>query len=231
VSLLNHDFHRLLTRSRFDLWEEVFSSSYFTAAAQHRALKEGAALAERIDHKAAVSLYDLESDNILCYMQSFWNPDKGYMTANTGGGRSGIDSNTILASIHLFDPEAGCDPLTLQPCSDRALSNLKVLVDSFRSIYKINEGIPLNDAVAIGRYAEDVYYNGNVSLVFLKAVIADTSIALVLDHSCGRRATLRCPQCVEETRLPGSHACFHQIFQAVHPRNHPRNIQFGYINL
>lgn len=34
-------------------------------------------------------------------------------------------------------------------------------MDSFRSIYTINNGIPSNQAVAIGRYSEDVYYNGN----------------------------------------------------------------------
>ena len=95
--------------------------------------------------------------------QSYKNSAGGYYTANTGGGRSGIDSNTILASIHTFDPTAICDPATFQPCSDVALSNLKVYVDSFRSIYTINNGIAPNAAVATGRYPEDVYYGGNVS--------------------------------------------------------------------
>lgn len=86
------------------------------------------------------------------------------MTANTGGGRSGKDANTALASIHNFDITAGCDSLTFQPCSDKALSNLKVYVDAFRSIYSINSGISSTSAVATGRYPEDVYYNGNVCL-------------------------------------------------------------------
>ena len=55
----------------------------------------------------------------------------------------------------------GCDATTFQPCSDRALSNLKLYVDSFRSTYAINAGIPQGQAVAVGRYSEDVYYNGN----------------------------------------------------------------------
>jgi glucoamylase len=96
------------------------------------------------------------------HIQSYWNPSGNYITANTGGGRSGKDSNTLLASIHTFDPTAGCDATTFQPCSDRALSNLKVYVDSFRSIYPINSGIASTAAVATGRYPEDVYYNGNV---------------------------------------------------------------------
>ena len=95
--------------------------------------------------------------------QSYWNPSAGYITANTGGGRSGKDSNTVLTSIHTFDPDAGCDAATFQPCSDKALSNLKVYVDAFRSIYTINNGIPATAAVATGRYPEDVYYGGHVS--------------------------------------------------------------------
>jgi glucoamylase len=90
------------------------------------------------------------------------------MTANTGGGRSGIDANTVLASIHTFDADAGCDATTFQPCSDKALSNLKIYVDSFRTIYSINSGITANQAVATGRYPEDVYQGGNVSeLVYI----------------------------------------------------------------
>lgn len=86
------------------------------------------------------------------------------MTANTGGGRSGKDANTVLTSMHNFDPLAGCDPLTFQPCSDKALASLKVYIDSFRSIYTINSGITSPGAVATGRYPEDSYYGGNVKL-------------------------------------------------------------------
>ncbi len=85
------------------------------------------------------------------------------MTSNTGGGRSGKDANTALASIHTFDPAAGCDAVTFQPCSDKALSSLKVYIDTFRSIYSVNSGIASNAAVATGRYPEDVYMGGNVS--------------------------------------------------------------------
>lgn len=35
------------------------------------------------------------------------------------------------------------------------------MTDSFRSVYAINKGIAAGKAVAVGRYAEDVYYNGN----------------------------------------------------------------------
>ncbi|KAH9960993.1 Six-hairpin glycosidase-like protein [Lactifluus volemus] len=86
-------------------------------------------------------------------------PTGGYITASTGSGpnRSGKDSNTVLASTHTWDIDAGYDATTFQPCSDKALSNLKVYVDSFRSIYPINQGIPPSSAVAVGRYPEDEY--------------------------------------------------------------------------
>ncbi|KAG0703765.1 glycoside hydrolase family 15 protein [Suillus ampliporus] len=145
----------------FDLWEEVDSSSFFTSAVQHRALRQGSALATAIGQTSVVSGYNTQANNILCFLQSYWNPSPGFMTANTGGGRSGRDANTVLTSIHIFDVEAGCDGVTFQPCSDVALSNLKVYVDSFREIYGINAGIPANQAVATGRYPEDVYQGGN----------------------------------------------------------------------
>lgn len=144
----------------YDLWEEVTSSSFFTTAVQHRSLREGSALATRLGVTASATTYSTQAGNTLCFLQSYWNPSQGFVTSNTGGGRSGKDANSVLASIHTFDPEAGCDATTFQPCSDKALSNLKVFVDSFRSIYPINSGIPANSAVATGRYAEDVYYGG-----------------------------------------------------------------------
>lgn len=94
--------------------------------------------------------------------QSFWNPRDGYIIANTGGGRTGLDANTVLASIHTFDPAAGCDPITFQPCSDRALANLRKYVDSFRAVYPINKPVQKSDPIATGRYPEDVYFGGNV---------------------------------------------------------------------
>ncbi|EIM85945.1 glucoamylase [Stereum hirsutum FP-91666 SS1] len=148
-------------QTTYDLWEEVSSSSFFTTAVQHRALRQGATFATLIGQTSVVSNYQTQAANLLCFLQSYWNPTGAYITANTGGGRSGKDANTILTSIHTFDVDAGCDDVTFQPCSDKALSNLKVYVDSFRSIYTINSGISSTSAVATGRYPEDSYYNGN----------------------------------------------------------------------
>ncbi|KOS23231.1 Glucoamylase [Escovopsis weberi] len=144
----------------FDLWEEVKGSSFFTIANQHRALVEGANLAATLGQSGAT--YSSIAPQILCFMQTFWVSSGGYIDSNINqdNGRSGKDINSVLTAIHTFDPSIGCDSATFQPCSDKALSNLKVVVDSMR-FYKVNAGIPVGKASAIGRYPEDVYYNGN----------------------------------------------------------------------
>nr|AAB02927.1 glucoamylase precursor [Aspergillus awamori] len=141
----------------YDLWEEVNGSSFFTIAVQHRALVEGSAFATAVG--SSCSWCDSQAPQILCYLQSFssrsgWTGS--YILANFDK-----DTNTLLGSIHTFDPEAGCDDSTFQPCSPRALANHKEVVDSFRSIYTLNDGLSDSEAVAVGRYPEDSYYNGN----------------------------------------------------------------------
>ncbi|KAJ7784273.1 glucoamylase [Mycena metata] len=162
----------------FDLWEEISSSSFWTTAVQHRSLRMGATLAAALGQNG--SAYTTQADNALCFLQSYWNPSGGYITANTGGGRSGKDANTALASIHTFDPAAGCDAATFQPCSDKALSSLKVYADSFRSIYTLNSGIAANAAVATGRYPEDVYQGGNPWYLTTAAVAEQLYDALIV---------------------------------------------------
>ncbi|KAF5315355.1 hypothetical protein D9619_007132 [Psilocybe cf. subviscida] len=163
----------------FDLWEEVAGRSFFTTSSQHRALREGVTLAKRIGQTSSVAGYSTQAGNVLCFLHTYWNPTGGYITSNTRGGRSGIDANSALASIHSFDSKAGCDVTTFQPCSDKALSSLKVYVDSFRSVYAINMGIPATDAVATGRYSEDVYFGGNPWYLTTFAVAEQLYLALL----------------------------------------------------
>lgn len=150
-------FSLSLSVSPTDLWEEVSGSSFFTVSAQHRALVEGSTFAARVG--SSCTYCDSQAPQILCYLQSFWTGS--YVNANVGGGRTGKDANTLLSSIHTFDPAAGCDDSTLQPCSARALANHKVYVDAFRSIYSLNSDLATGTAAATGRYPEDVYYTGN----------------------------------------------------------------------
>ena len=92
----------------FDLWEEVDASSFFTTAVQHRSLREGIALATALgDPDNTVAEWTIQADNALCFLQSYWSSERGYIVSNVRGGnviRSGLDSNSILGSIHTFDP-------------------------------------------------------------------------------------------------------------------------------
>lgn len=145
----------------FDLWEEVEGSSFFTIAVSHRALVEGSALASKLNQTC--SSCDSVAPAILCFQQSFWTSEyiKSNINLKSKIDRTGKDANSILASIHVFDPEAGCEDSIFQPCSAQALANHKAVVDSFRGLYSINNGSKQDSAVAIGRYSEDIYYNGN----------------------------------------------------------------------
>src|SRR6266481_2722546 len=51
---------------RFDLWEEISSSSFFTTAVQHRSLREGATLAAAIGQMGSVDGYNTQAANLLC---------------------------------------------------------------------------------------------------------------------------------------------------------------------
>ncbi|KAI9643051.1 hypothetical protein NHQ30_008786 [Ciborinia camelliae] len=150
--------------SGYDLWEEINGSSFFTTAVQHRALVEGAKFATALGE----SCPDCESQapEALCMLQNYWNGssiDSNIQVQSKSYNRSGLDCNSILTSITTFDPDptVGCDSTTFQPCSDRALANHKVLVDSFRDIYNINSNASAGQAASIGRYPEDSYQGGN----------------------------------------------------------------------
>ncbi|BDD62227.1 hypothetical protein MAP00_007206 [Monascus purpureus] len=144
----------------FDLWEEVNGSS-FTIAVSHRALVKRSAFANKLNKTC--SSCDTVAPDILCFQQSFWTGE--YIDSNINlqseMKRSGKDANSIITSIHLFDPEATCEDEIFQPCSARALANRKAIVYSFRNLYPINNGSKDTSTIAIGRYAEDVYYDGN----------------------------------------------------------------------
>jgi glucoamylase len=143
----------------YDLWEEVDGSSFFTIASQHKALVEGSTFASALNQSCAGCTS--QAPQLLCFLQDFWNGTAVIANIGTNDGRSGLDANSLLGSIHTFDPSADCDDTTFQPCSARALSNHKLVVDSFRSIYTVNSGIAEGTAAAVGRYPEDSYQGGN----------------------------------------------------------------------
>jgi Glycosyl hydrolases family 15 len=55
--------------SSYDLWEEIMSSSFFTTAVQHRALREGATLAAQLGYNISAATYNTQATNALCFLQ------------------------------------------------------------------------------------------------------------------------------------------------------------------
>jgi glucoamylase len=80
------------------------------------------------------------------------------------GGRSGKGSVPLSVTVLNFDPSLGCDSATFQPCSDRALSSLKVLGDAFKEIFPITEHLhPDQPSVLLGPfYYEEQLFGGHV---------------------------------------------------------------------
>jgi glucoamylase len=174
---------RYWNQTGFDLWEETNGSSFFTLSASHRALVEGAALAALLG-KTCDGCAEA-APQVLCFLQSFWTGSYIDSNINVNDGRTGLDANSIISSIHTFDPKSECTDATFQPCSSRALANHKAVTDSFRSVYAINRGIAQGQAVAVGRYSEDVYYNGNPWYLTTSAAAEQLYSALYQWNSLG----------------------------------------------
>jgi glucoamylase len=101
-------------------------------------------------------------------LQTFWNEGEEYMSETTvtdveKGGRSGKGSVPLSVTVLNFDPSLGCDSATFQPCSDRALSSLKVLGDAFKEIFPIAERLPPDQPSALlSFFYEEQIFGGHV---------------------------------------------------------------------
>jgi glucoamylase len=79
------------------------------------------------------------------------------------GGRSGKGSASLFISVLNFDPSLGCDSATFQPCSDRALSTLKVIGDAFKEILPISRSLSSDQpGVIFGPFLEEELFGGHV---------------------------------------------------------------------
>ncbi|KAL4878216.1 Six-hairpin glycosidase-like protein [Aspergillus karnatakaensis] len=174
--LLSHGYHEITTdlvwpvirndlsyvaqywnQSGFDLWEELYGRSFFTHTVTYRALVEGDLFARALG--LSCSVCESQAPQVLCLLQSFWTGR--LIRSNLDGGRSGKDTSTLLGIIYTFNPRSGCDDITFQPCSDRALANHYKVTDVFRDLYELNADRSQDQAAALGRYPEDQYAGGN----------------------------------------------------------------------
>ena len=89
-----------------------------------------------------------------------------HIIANTGGGRSGLDSNTVhpvLASIHAV-PSILPQAVTVRHSSHAIvpLANLENYVDPFRRVYPPSKGARATDPVRNWALSRGCLFNGNV---------------------------------------------------------------------
>ncbi|PWY96881.1 hypothetical protein BCV70DRAFT_209036 [Testicularia cyperi] len=190
--------------STFDLWEEVQGAHFFSLAVQRRALVDGAKFATSMNDAGAATYYNQQAAAIKSKLQTFWDSGNGYIQAYQGvGGRSGLDCSVMLGALKGWDTTdnaAAVDATEFGPASDKVLATHKKYVDSFRSLYAINNNAAAPNAVATGRYKEDVY-DGNGSSQGNPWYICTLAAAEVLNTAvavANKRASLS----VTSTSLP-----------------------------
>ncbi|SPO29368.1 related to Glucoamylase precursor [Ustilago trichophora] len=147
--------------SSFDLWEEVQGTHFFTLMVQYRALIDGAKFATSMNDPGAATYYNQQAAAIKSKLQTFWDSTNGYIQAYQGvSGRSGLDCSVMLGALKGWDTtnnSAAVDATVFGPASDKVLATHQKYVDSFRSLYAINNNAAAPNAVGTGRYKEDVY--------------------------------------------------------------------------
>ena len=143
----------------FDIWEEESGQHYYTLCVSAAALAEGATWLERIGETHQAHLLQTESGEILRTLEVFWLPDAGYYRSRvlTCGSPSAkeLDIAVLLAAIHAAradGPHSVHDP--------RMHATLERLETLFEQAYPINHHRPAGRGIAMGRYANDVYYSG-----------------------------------------------------------------------
>ena len=79
------------------------------------------------------------------------------------GERSGKRAAPLTVSVLNFDPSLSCDSATFQPCSERALSTMKVVSDAFKEIFPVNKSLPPDQPSALyGFFLEEEVLGGHV---------------------------------------------------------------------
>ncbi|KAL2819851.1 Six-hairpin glycosidase-like protein [Aspergillus cavernicola] len=237
--LLSHGYHAVATdllwpvvhndlsyvaqywnQSGFDLWEETDGHSFFALAVSRRALVEGNVFARSLGFSCHGCVS--QAPQVLCVLQSFWTGR--FIRANLDSNdRTGRDAGTLLGVIHTFDPRAGCDDVTFQPCSARALANHHRLMDTFRDLYEINSERSPDQAVAVGRYPEDVYSGGNAWFLCTLAAAEQLYDALYQWDRLGSltitEVSLPFFQALYPSAVPGSYPSesetYHQLVDSV----------------
>ena len=143
----------------FDIWEEERGLHYYTLAVSAGALTEGARWLDAQGAREEAAFSRRESERMWRALDAYWLEDEGYYRSRVleSGERSTkeLDISVVVAAIH-----AGRRDGTHSPRDPRILATLDRLEALFDARYAINRNRPAERGVAMGRYADDVYYSG-----------------------------------------------------------------------
>jgi glucoamylase len=100
-------------------------------------------------------------------LEQFWLPEEGHISAMLdpeAHSRSGLDAAVLLAVLRVGPPATAGRPFSWSVADDRVLATVERYVESFAGgLYAINNATGSHSkrywhgAIAVGRYAEDVY--------------------------------------------------------------------------
>lgn len=154
----------------FDPWEEVQGAHFFNRMVQRRALLVGARLARRMGDGSAADFYERQASLITQEIVDLaWDQQKKLIRPNyrpSGDQRgkvSDLDVSVILGVLHGYDGDG-----FFSPADERVLNTAFELERRFSNLYPINRDPSLG--AAIGRYPEDVFFDGNAWILATAAL-------------------------------------------------------------
>ncbi|KAJ2416814.1 Glucoamylase, intracellular sporulation-specific [Coemansia sp. IMI 209128] len=143
-----------------DIWEESRGLHFYTLMAQHRALREGAQVAQRRGDPVAERY--LEAATGIEKLLERFNHGVVVPTIEWSGGldgKSDLDTQVLLAALHFTEVGE-----TYSVESPVIISTVLAFLRRFEPMYDINRvaftdiyGVRVPVGVAVGRYPEDVY--------------------------------------------------------------------------
>ncbi|KAK6455736.1 Glucoamylase GLU1 precursor [Scheffersomyces xylosifermentans] len=153
----------------FDLWEEVNSHHYYTSITQLTAIKDGLALAQKIEkdpdfiRKLKVTFSNLKQ--FIEVDSGYKNPALPYIVETPSllrsGKRTGLDAGSLLGSLHSHNMEFGdYSDIPFDVTDDHLINTLSAMVADMKYRYPLNHnkiGFEKGVGVALGRYPEDIY--------------------------------------------------------------------------
>ena len=107
------------TEYSYDPWEECYGSGqFFNSIAFREALSSGAKLAEKLGDKGAAEWYRLQLSDVDEFLESFWDPEVGYIRS-TVGHSGGVEwkikhlDSSILVAVVFANSSSPDDPYSI----------------------------------------------------------------------------------------------------------------------